>query len=82
VNLGNTCYLDASLQCLTNIEQLVTYFTTRKYKSHICPDWRGKQGVFADNFYQFIQRHRTAPGGPNARAWAPVAFRTYFGEVQ
>jgi len=36
-NHGNTCYLNAVLQCLSNTERLLNYFVTNQYKvsSHL-----------------------------------------------
>lgn len=34
-NLGNTCYMNASLQCLSNIRRLRDYFLGHEYLKHI-----------------------------------------------
>lgn len=34
-NLGNTCFMNASIQCLSNIEDLSNYFTTNSYREDI-----------------------------------------------
>ena len=31
INFGNTCYMNSAIQCLSNIEQLRTYFITKKF---------------------------------------------------
>lgn len=30
-NLGNTCYMNSSLQCLTNLSWLFDYYSSNKY---------------------------------------------------
>ncbi len=37
MNLGNTCFMNSSLQCLTKTEALTQYFLSEKYKQDILP---------------------------------------------
>lgn len=34
VNLGNTCYMNAALQCLIHIPQLISYSSMKSYKDY------------------------------------------------
>ena len=34
-NLGNTCFMNSGLQCLSNTKELTDYFLSQEYKSHI-----------------------------------------------
>lgn len=34
-NIGNTCFMASSLQCLSNIYSLTLYFLRRQYMNHI-----------------------------------------------
>ena len=34
-NLGNTCFMNSSIACLSNCTELTTYFLTGKFKSDI-----------------------------------------------
>ena len=50
-NLGNTCYLNSSLQALLHIEPLMQYFLSNQYKSDINTiSQDGYQGEFATSF--------------------------------
>lgn len=35
MNLGNTCYMNSALQCLSNMSELTAHFLQRKYVSEI-----------------------------------------------
>lgn len=34
-NLGNTCYMNSGIQCLSNTRELTEYFMKDEFKSHI-----------------------------------------------
>ncbi len=34
-NLGNTCYMNSGLQCLSNTKEITDYFMKDDFKSHI-----------------------------------------------
>lgn len=34
-NIGNTCYMNTALQCLSHLEPLTRYFLTREFEAHI-----------------------------------------------
>jgi len=34
-NIGNTCYMNTALQCLSHLESLTHYFLTREFEAHI-----------------------------------------------
>ncbi|CAF1045772.1 unnamed protein product [Adineta ricciae] len=37
-NLGNTCFMNSALQCISNVPELTKYFLTNEYSSHINRD--------------------------------------------
>ena len=52
VNMGNTCFLNTCLQCLSNVDLLRKYFLTNAWKEDV--DRERKETVFAIEFYKLI----------------------------
>ena len=34
-NLGNTCYMNSGLQCMSNTRQITEFFMTNKFMTHV-----------------------------------------------
>ncbi|KAF3903282.1 hypothetical protein ABW20_dc0109667 [Dactylellina cionopaga] len=50
-NLGNTCYMNSIIQCMSGTVPLARYFLSGLYKTHINRDNRlGSRGIFAEAF--------------------------------
>jgi len=55
-NLGNSCYLNSSLQCLSHIKQLTTHFLTNHYKLDINKEnFLGTGGILAEEYALLMQ---------------------------
>ncbi|GAA5864946.1 hypothetical protein JCM3774_003920 [Rhodotorula dairenensis] len=56
-NLGNTCFMNSALQCMSNTKELQEYFLSGVYRSELNPDNPlGMRGQVAEAFGQLIER--------------------------
>lgn len=56
-NLGNTCFMNSALQCLSNTPQLTKYFLAETYKKDLNPDNPlGMKGEIAEAFGHLIAK--------------------------
>lgn len=54
-NLGNTCFMNSALQCMSNVPLLTDYFLTQKYKSEInTVNPLGRHGEIAEAYANLI----------------------------
>ena len=56
-NLGNQCYMNAALQCLSNSEDLTKYFLLKIYKKEInLSNHLGSNGDLVESYYNLIYK--------------------------
>jgi len=56
-NLGNSCYMNCSLQCLSNIKEMTDYFISQKYLSEINEkNPLGMKGKIAKKYAYLVKR--------------------------
>lgn len=94
VNMGFTCYMNASLQCLVNITPLSIFFSSGLYKKYIDATMEKHQDdpepereqwnklkVLVDEFANFINGYRGQNNKIEAGRFEPAAFFTAFSAI-
>ena len=68
-NLGNTCFMNSSIACLSNCTELTTYFLSGKYKQNINKKNKlGLGGKLANAWYDLLEEYwnsRAHAGNPS-----------------
>ncbi|TFY56337.1 hypothetical protein EVG20_g8964 [Dentipellis fragilis] len=74
-NLGNTCFMNSALQCLSHIQELSDYFTTGAFEGELNRENPlGMKGAIAETFGALLRRiwSTTSPVG----AYSPRQFKS------
>jgi ubiquitin carboxyl-terminal hydrolase 4/11/15 len=75
INMGNTCYLNSALQCLSNSEDLTKYFLNKYFKTEINNgSLLGSKGFISNQYYNFINKM----WNENNTKFCPKEFRINF----
>ena len=76
INLGNTCFINSSLQCLFHTKELSDYFLNNLYKKEInIENNQGTKGQIAEGFADLFREMQTT----NSEKLNPINFlRTFF----
>ena len=57
-NLGNTCYMNSSIACLSNCLDLTTFFLSKEYKNYINhSNQNGLKGKLAKAWYKLLKEY-------------------------
>ena len=77
-NLGNSCYMNSSLQCLSHIFPLTRYFLTQQYQAHINESSVfGTGGKLANGYYNLL----VELWFNNQAAISPMVFKKLMGRL-
>lgn len=80
-NLGNTCFMNSSIQCLSNIPQLREYFLKDEYKQSLNRQAYKTQGKLAESFAGLLTmmwRDDTTKVAPRNFKWQVGQFAEQF----
>ncbi len=71
-NLGNTCFMNSSIACLSNCTELTTYFLSKEYEKDLNKENpRGLQGKLAKEWYKLLYEYWVE----NNRVGNPSSFK-------
>ena len=58
INLGNTCYMNSSIACLSNCTELTTFFLSKEYKKYLnSSNNHGLKGKLAKAWYHLLKEY-------------------------
>jgi ubiquitin carboxyl-terminal hydrolase 8 len=76
-NFGVTCYMNATLQCLSATVPLSQFFTDRMYEQYIQKNWKGSSGIMPKFYANLVQ----AMWNDDCEGIKPSSFRNFCGRM-
>ena len=77
INLGNTCYMNSGLQCLSNTKELTQYFMSNQFLQHINQsNPLGAKGNLACAYAELIRKIWTG----NSQSVSPFKLKKMIGQ--
>ena len=76
-NLGNTCFMNSSIACISNCTELTYYFLSEQYKKEINYDSKyGLKGKLAESWFELLYKYWVE----NTKTGNPKDFKDTIGE--
>ena len=76
-NFGVTCYMNATLQCLSATTELSRFFLDDNYKQWVQKNWKGTQGIMPDVYAAVIR----SLWKQDVEVIKPSTFRNFCGRI-
>ena len=76
-NFGVTCYMNATLQCLSATMPLSAFFTDRRFEQYLQKNWKGSSGIMPKFYANLIQ----ALWNDDCEGIKPSSFRNFCGRM-
>lgn len=76
-NFGVTCYMNATIQCLSATIPLSQFFTDRMYENYIQANWKGSSGIMPKFYANLVQ----ALWNDDCEGIKPTSFRKFCGRM-
>ena len=77
VNMGQTCYMNATIQCLLATVPLSRLFLDETWRKHVQKNRLGSEGVMPSHFSNLIRRLWK----PQEQAYCPTTFRSFCARI-
>lgn len=76
-NFGVTCYMNATVQCLSATVPLSQFFTDRMYENYVQSNWKGSSGIMPKLYANLMQ----ALWNDDCGGIKPTSFRKFCGRI-